>query len=329
LNTRDRFQALINFQPVDRLPVIEWANWWDQTLTRWRGEGMPDNLVDRYAICDYFELDSYRQGRFRGIGPGCPVPVSHGAGIVTSESDYEAVRPYLYNLATVEAETWTIWAEEQRRGESVLWYNIDGFFWFPRTLLGIERHLYAFYDQAELMHRINTDLVAYHLAVFDAICMYCVPDYVCFAEDLSYNKGPMLSKAHFDAFLAPYYTQVIPHIHARGAKVFIDTDGQVGPAISWFEEVGIDGIQPLERQAGVDVARIRKQHPWFLMLGAFDKMVMNQGEKALRGEFERLLPVARQGGFVISCDHQTPPGVSLQDYQLYIRLFREFAGRVT
>jgi hypothetical protein len=54
-------------------------------------------------------------------------------------------------------------------------------------------------------------------------------------------------------------------------------------------------------------------------------MVMNKGEAAMRKEFERLVPAAAKGGFLISCDHQTPPGVSYEDYKLYIRLFREYA----
>ena len=62
-------------------------------------------------------------------------------------------------------------------------------------------------------------------------------------------------------------------------------------------------------------------------VGHFDKMVMNKGEAAMRAEFERLLPTARKGGFFISCDHQTPPGVSYRDYQLYLALFREAAVR--
>jgi hypothetical protein len=60
-------------------------------------------------------------------------------------------------------------------------------------------------------------------------------------------------------------------------------------------------------------------------IGHFDKMTMDKGEAAMRAEFERLLPVASGGGFIVSCDHQTPPGVSYQDYQLYLRLFREYA----
>lgn len=137
----------------------------------------------------------------------------------------------------------------------MLWYNIDGFFWFPRTLFGIERHLYAFYDQPERMLRMNADLVEYYLAVFDAVCAHAVPDFVCFAEDMSYNHGPMLSQKLFDKFLTPFYRRVVPHLKARGGKVFVDSDGQVESAIPWFEAVGIEGSLPLERQSGVDVAR--------------------------------------------------------------------------
>ena len=56
-------------------------------------------------------------------------------------------------------------------------------------------------------------------------------------------------------------------------------------------------------------------------------MVMNKGEMAMRAEFERLLPVMRTGGFIPSVDHQTPPGVSLDNYRTYIRLFGEYAAR--
>ena len=61
-------------------------------------------------------------------------------------------------------------------------------------------------------------------------------------------------------------------------------------------------------------------------VGAFDKRVMHKGEDAIRAEFERLLPVAVSGGFLPSCDHQTPPEVSYRDYLLYLSLFREYAG---
>ena len=53
-------------------------------------------------------------------------------------------------------------------------------------------------------------------------------------------------------------------------------------------------------------------------------MVMNKGEAAIRGEFDRLALLARTGGFIPSVDHQTPPGVSLEEYRVYLRLLHEF-----
>jgi hypothetical protein len=148
-----------------------------------------------------------------------------------------------------------------------------------------------------------------------------------FWEDLSYNHGPMLSKAQFDEFLGPYYRAVVPDLKTRGIVPLVDSDGQVEPLIPWFEEVGIEGMGPLERMAGVDVNRIRARYPTWRMIGGFDKTVMHLGEAAMRAEFERLLPVMRSGGYLQTVDHQTPPEVSLEAYRLYRRLQEEYAFR--
>ena len=62
------------------------------------------------------------------------------------------------------------------------------------------------------------------------------------------------------------------------------------------------------------------------MVGHFNKMVMDRGEAAIRAEFERLVPLMRSGGFIPSVDHQTPPGVSLEEYHTYLRLLDEYTG---
>ena len=44
----------------------------------------------------------------------------------------------------------------------------------------------------------------------------------------------------------------------------------------------------------------------------------------MRAEFERLVPLMKTGGFIPSVDHQTPPGVSLEEYRLYVRILKEY-----
>ncbi len=326
MTVRERFHAVMNFQPFDRLPLVEWAGWWNQTIDRWHTEGLPAELTDRYDICRHFGLDVYLQDWFRPRHWECPKPESHGAGILTDEAGYEAIRPCLYRWP-IDHDLWRRRAEMQARGDVALWFTVEGFFWFPRTLFGIERHFYAFYDQPDLMHRMNDDLADWICRMTDEVCSICTPDFMTFAEDMSYNHGPMLSKELFDEFMLPYYRRVIPRLRDRGILTIVDSDGDITEAAPWFEEAGLEGILPLERQAGVDVGLLRRRHERMRFIGCFDKMTMSRGEEAMRAEFERLLPTARTGGLIVSCDHQTPPGVSYEDYQLYLRLFREYAAK--
>ena len=61
MNHVERFRALVNFQDVDRIPRWEWAMWWDKTIGRWHGEGLPAGLTDIFDIHEYFGLDPYKQ----------------------------------------------------------------------------------------------------------------------------------------------------------------------------------------------------------------------------------------------------------------------------
>lgn len=322
---RSRFVKVLRGEtPDDRLPVVEWATWWDQTLERWRQEGLPADL-DKEGVKRWFGLDVDYQAWLPTIAGDAPHP-GEGQEWIANEGDYDALLPFLYP-ATVpfDRERWSVVAREQQAGDVVVWITLDGFFWFPRVLLGIEPHLLAFYDQPALLHRINSDLARYHVSAIEQFCEVCTPDFMTFAEDMSYNHGPMLSKALFDEFLAPYYRRVVPELERRGILPLIDSDGQVEPMIPWLQEVGLRGILPLERMAGVDVARVRRDHPEWIMVGGFDKMTMHRGKRAVRNEFARLMPTLRSGRFVPSVDHQTPPGVSLRQYRSYLEELRKVA----
>ena len=341
MNTRERFQAVMDFRPFDRLPLLEWAGWWGVTTDRWREEGLPVErrevyADDRYAICAHFGLDIYKQEQFSALR-NCPRGAGRQgrqAGILAAAGEYDIARSFMYpdTATVVDRELWSSWAGQQERGEVVLWFMLDGFFWLPREVLGVERHLHAFFDEPELIHRMNSELAEWNVKLVEEICSVCTPDFMTFAEDMAYNHGSMLSKEMFDEFMKPYYEQVVPALKEHGILAMIDSDGDVTAPTQWFEEAGLQGMLPLERQAGVDLATVRDALPEMRFIGHFDKMTMDKGEARIRAEFERLLPIAAKGGFLIGCDHQTPPNVSFEDYQLYISLFREYAeeaGRIS
>jgi hypothetical protein len=329
MNHVERFRALVDFQPVDRLPRWEWAMWWDQTIARWHGEGLPRELDfgQVFEIAQYFGLDPYQQFWFSTTDPTIAATQHHVEGIVAGPADYQRIRPKLFPSHDEAIRGMAAWAERQRRGAAVVWCTLEGFFWFPRTLMGFSKLMLAFYRQPELIHAINRDLLAFNLRLLDRIFAVCVPTFMTIAEDMSYNHGPMISQRTFEEFIAPYYRRLMPRLQERGVPLIMDTDGDVTKLVPWLEKLGIRGVLPLERQAGVDGLKLREQFPKLLMIGHFDKMCMNQGEPALRAEFERLVPLMKSGGFIPSVDHQTPPGVSLEQYRVYLRLLNEYTAR--
>jgi hypothetical protein len=91
MNTVERFDAIMAFKPFDRLPIIEWAMWWDKTVERWKAEGLrlergsasgrneggpthpTSNFVqERYELCRHFGLDVYYQRWVPHALPGLP-----------------------------------------------------------------------------------------------------------------------------------------------------------------------------------------------------------------------------------------------------------------
>lgn len=328
MQNTQRFTELLNGGKPDRLPVFEWASWWTETVDAWRKEGLDPNLTGN-ALNDYWGQDKVKQFWLPIRDEGCPAAKFHGGPIIENEDDYHAIRKYLYTdrvLDKIDAEVGA-YASAHAGEDIAYWFTLEGFFWFPRTLFGIEGHFYAFYDYPELMLEINRDLTEYHKKCLDVIYRHIKPHYMTFAEDMSYNLGPMLSREQYNQFMLPFYKELIPFIQSRGTKVLIDTDGQVEPLIPWFLDGGIEGILPLERMAGVDVNRIRENFPELIMIGGFDKTVMHLGEDAMRREFERIFPAMCSGRYIPSVDHQTPPDVTLENYAVFMRLQREYAQK--
>ena len=95
MKNTERFRAVLNFESTDRLPVIEWASWWNDTVKRWYGEGLSQEIPwDR--IQTHFGLDYIQRIWMPLVTPDCPRPKSHGAPLIESEEEYDDFKKFLY-----------------------------------------------------------------------------------------------------------------------------------------------------------------------------------------------------------------------------------------
>ena len=89
MTPRDIFLNTLNFQPVSRLPRVEWAAWWDKTIARWENEGLPKGLSFEDSL-RYFGLDVMQ----------C-LMAQAGKASIHNEEEYEAVRGELYEIVPI------------------------------------------------------------------------------------------------------------------------------------------------------------------------------------------------------------------------------------
>ena len=99
MNVRERFRRTMAFEEVDRLPMLEWATWWDRTVARWKGEGLSiprrPGLGEGESLQLEMGLDLHLQTWVGFRTAATPIPASHGAAIVGDMDEYRAIRPTL------------------------------------------------------------------------------------------------------------------------------------------------------------------------------------------------------------------------------------------
>ncbi len=250
--------------------------------------------------------------------------------VVTSQEDWERLMEHakkeleLYFTDEAIAEKYGPLKEAHERGDYSIRLNIEGFFWVPRELLGIEAHLYAFYDEPKLLHEICSFMLEIYQNQLIKVVELVKPDVIYIMEDLSGKNGPMISGETFDEFVGSYYRQLIPLLKAHGAgSVFVDTDGDFAQIIPNFLAAGVEGFLPMDVNAGMDIVKVRREFPQLKLIGGFNKLCIAEGKEAIDREFARILPVVRGGGYIPGSDHQVAPSTSLENYRYYIGRLQE------
>lgn len=225
-------------------------------------------------------------------------------------------------------------ARKAARNGMMVQQNLIGGYMYLRSLFGPEQLLYAFYDQADLVHDCMNTWFELADAVIARHQQHVTLDEVFMAEDICFNHGPLISPDMIKRFLIPYYQQLLQNIKARQIDasrhlyVQIDTDGDAVSVIDLFRQhIGMDVMSPFEVASGCDVVKVGKDYPYLVMSGGIDKRVLQRGKETIDRHLEAILPVMRKrGGYIPTEDHGVPPEVSWQNYRYYRQRCVEFGS---
>ena len=362
MNERERFAAVLDYRPVDRMPAYIFG-WWAETLVRWQREGLAPDVSVAQAV----GLDTdWEEGMWDIHGMALPWPIADepgqvleetaewrlvrtGLGAVVRESKLgssipEQVRPALEPTRAAwqrfkrfldpadlrhRPAGWESRADALNARTRVATFMAGSLYGWPREWLGVEGISYLMYDDPALLEEIVEHLIHWFITLYDPIVSRVSFDCAYVFEDCCGKSGPLFSPALYRQIFHKHYVRLIDFYRARGIRhILVDSDGWVDALVPCWLESGFDILFPVEVGTwGADPRAFRRQFGRGLrMMGGVDKRVSSQGGAAVRRHLEGLRGLADEGGFLPMPDHRLPPECSLDDLKTYVRVFRSVFG---
>ena len=146
--------------------------------------------------------------------------------------------------------------------------------------------------------------------------------------DVAYKKGMFFSPVYWRQYFKPWVARIAEYAHAHGLPVIYHGCGNVKAIFQDYIDIRIDGYNPLEAKAGMDVVELRRQYGQGISFcGNSNVQGWESGDRdAIRREVLRKLNAARGGGYIFMSDHSVSSGVSGHTYDYIVKLVREFGS---
>lgn len=138
-------------------------------------------------------------------------------------------------------------------------------------------------------------------------------------DDMAFNNGPMFSPSQFENIFLPAYRRMIKAYKDAGARyVFFHSDGDIRCILDMLVDAGIDGLNPLERRANMNVVELRKRYPHLILTGGMcNTQTLVKGSKAeIEAQAREIIDLGRDGGVVIGT-HSVSPEIPLENFIAY------------
>ena len=211
--------------------------------------------------------------------------------------------------------------------EKAVIVHLNDVFSIPRYLMGMENLLVAIIVEPELVRALvamSVDInleMAKEVAARGARIVYTGDDYAG-------NRGPLMSPKHFRDLFYPGLQRVIQGFKDLGLLVIKHTDGNLWPILDMIVDSGIDCLDPIDPQAGMDLAEVKAKYGHRVALkGNVDcahtmtfgtpKDVMAETKAALRKG-------APGGGFILSSSNSIHSSVKPENYLAMLQTLEQY-----
>lgn len=211
-------------------------------------------------------------------------------------------------------------------GKAVI-VHLNDVFSLPRYWLGYENLLMAIAAEPELVTALVDLSVKVNLEMAKEIAARGVK-IVYTGDDYAGNLGPLMSPKHFRKLFYPGLCRVMGGYKELGLYVIKHTDGNLWSIIDMIVDSGIDCLDPIDPQAGMDLAKVKEQYgPRIALKGNVDcaeLMTFGAPDQVVEATRNALRQGAPGGGFILSSSNSIHSAVKPENYQALLLTLQKY-----
>jgi uroporphyrinogen decarboxylase len=237
-------------------------------------------------------------------------------------ADPESLDGYV-RPAVTPAETFMVEMARQRfQGSKAQFLLMRGVFVRSWRLRGMETLLVDMVDRPQWVHSLARMVTDYNLD----LCRQAIAagvDVLIVEDDVAGNDGPLISPGFFLEYVAPYNQEVLDLAHDHGLKVVRHSDGNLWPILDSLIDMGYDGLNPLEPQAGMHLGRVKEYcGDRLCLLGNIDcgdLLCSGNEEQVEESVIQAIADAGAGGGYILCSSNSIHPGVRPENFVAMVR----------
>jgi len=335
MNGYERIVAALELREPDQVPIMEWLI--DPKVM----EGLCPGS-DYFGLVEELDLDGVPVGGHhfpkhhqsseqalvdrwgvrwvRTVEAFAPVE-----GAIKSEADLERYTPPSPLDDDLIADL--LEAVDRFKGKRFIVYMARAEFMSAADLRGFSDFLIDLAENPKLAHGV-LKIISDYYCILARRAIEAGADGVVFADDWAHNTGPFMSPAQFREFILPYFKKAVQTVKDAGGYVFKHADGNLWPILDMTVDAGIDAINPIQPDAGMDIGEVKQKYGHRVCVsGNIDcgYTLSNAPVEQVVGEVrEAIRKAGPGGGYIMMSSNSLHSSVKPENYRAMVEATREY-----
>lgn len=341
MNGYERVVAAIQHREPDRVPIMEIS------IHEKVREGLCPGC-DAFDLVEHLDLDGVgvSAGHFGGPGGAAPLDTAVGdvivsewggrfmrtaeayqpvGGPINSEADLKSFTPpdpYKKDLSETLGR-----AVDRFKGKRFIFFHCRAEFMAAADIHGLESLLINFMDNPDLAHGVLKTINDYY-CVLARRAIEAGADAVSFGDDWAFNIGPFMSPTHFREFILPYFKKAVDTVKEAGGYVMKHCDGNIWSLMDMVADSGIDIINPIQPDAGMDIGEMKAKYGDRLCLAGNINCGYTLSEAPVEQVVQEVKEAIRKaghgGGYIVMSSNSLHSSVRPQNYRAMVEATRQY-----